>query len=445
MATLPSERGPVRGRVDSAGRLVEADPELAALQEEAGSRIGARLAIPQIVAIVRLARTLGVPVQRPAVAAASDSDIDLNVRAVPKNGDVLLTIEGWNRRPAMGPRLSPLFGTTPENDPAEQADEWTADEQLRLVSMSKGLADKLGVEVSIAVGQPLTKLLKLEEDDNGEMPLLAALAARHSFAKQPARGRKPNAPALTLSGDVVHGPDGSFAGFEGIAASESGSAVSGPARATMPTIDPALDEALRSPIDRIIESADLIVERSDGPLRSDYAAYAADISAAARHLLSVIRSMSEEPSQARAAIDLAALAAEASVMLETNADDLRVSVELQHSGPLPARGDERGVIQILVNLIGNAIRHSPPGSTVHVNFDRDRRHASATVVDEGPGIDPADQQRIFERFERATTSEDGTGLGLAIARRLARSMGGDITVESAPDQGSRFTLSLPSA
>ena len=70
--------------------------------------------------------------------------------------------------------------------------------------------------------------------------------------------------------------------------------------------------------------------------------------------------------------------------------------------------------------------------------------ASVIVADEGPGIDPADQQRIFERFERADARHGGTGLGLAISRRLARSMGGDVSVESEPGTGARFTLTLPS-
>ena len=70
--------------------------------------------------------------------------------------------------------------------------------------------------------------------------------------------------------------------------------------------------------------------------------------------------------------------------------------------------------------------------------------ASATVADEGPGIAQADQERIFERFEQAEQG-GGAGLGLAIARRLARSMGGDITLVSAAGEGARFTLSVPLA
>jgi signal transduction histidine kinase len=113
--------------------------------------------------------------------------------------------------------------------------------------------------------------------------------------------------------------------------------------------------------------------------------------------------------------------------------------------PIGARGDSRGIIQILVNLIGNAVRHSPAGSTVTLSFESSDGKAQAHVIDQGPGIDPADQERIFERFERVKGGEGGTGLGLAIARRLAHSMGGDIELQSAPGEGSRFTLILPAA
>ena len=103
------------------------------------------------------------------------------------------------------------------------------------------------------------------------------------------------------------------------------------------------------------------------------------------------------------------------------------------------------MIQILVNLMNNAVRHSPDGGEVRLSFVRTAGTASLTVADQGEGIDPADQQRIFERFERADAREGGTGLGLAISRRLARSMGGDVTLESAPGIGARFTLTLPTA
>jgi signal transduction histidine kinase len=209
--------------------------------------------------------------------------------------------------------------------------------------------------------------------------------------------------------------------------------------------DELLKEALRTPLDRIIESAERISGRADGPVRSDYAAYAADISGAARHLLSVIHSMGEQPCEKHGTVDLAALAAEAVVLLEPTAEERAVTMVVEASRPLPANGEESSVIQILVNLIGNAVRHSPSGGTVALRFRRLEQQSCVIVLDEGRGIDAADQERIFERFERANPGEGGTGLGLAISRRLARSMGGDIEVESAPNAGARFTLRLPSA
>jgi signal transduction histidine kinase len=242
---------------------------------------------------------------------------------------------------------------------------------------------------------------------------------------------------------VVTAADGSFAGFRGSVQSD-GSASSASTPDTN-AFDLALDEVLRSPLDRIIESAERIVERSEGPLRSDYASYGSDIAAAARHLLSVLSAMGDETARAQSAIDLVALAAEAVVMLDSSAEERNVKIETEGGDSLPARGEERAVIQILVNLIGNAIRHSPDSGRIRLIFSRTAANASITVSDEGPGVPAADQQRIFERFERAHEKESGTGLGLAISRRLARSMGGDVTLDSEPGEGGRFTLTLPAA
>ena len=425
--------------------MIAADAELATLQMEAGSSIGATLALPQVAAVARLSRKLGIPVSRPAVAASSNHDIEMWVRAVPEGDEISLALEGWTPRSASSPRLAALLGGDTGAETVTEVGEWAADADLRLTAVSAPLAEKLGAEVNALIGQPLTRVFRLEETDAGEMPLIAALAARHGFSGQPARARTGDtATILALSGDVAFGPDGSFAGFSGRAAPAD--AVPPPAsQPSLAAIDEALNEALRSPLDRIIDYAERMADRSEGPLRSEYAAYAADISAAARHLLSVIHSMSEEPAQAQRSIDLAVLAGEAVVLLEPSAETRGVGIHVDGKPPLPASGEERAVIQILVNLIGNAVRHSPSGATVTLRFARLPGLASVTVSDEGPGIALADQQRIFERFERATPDEGGTGLGLAISRRLARSMGGDIGIESAPGAGARFTLVLPAA
>jgi hypothetical protein len=100
MASAPSDPRPIIGRVDRNGRLIAADPELAALQSEAGSSIGAELALPQIAAIARLARKLGVPVSRPALVGGADQDYELWVKAQPDGDDIALSIERWVTVPA---------------------------------------------------------------------------------------------------------------------------------------------------------------------------------------------------------------------------------------------------------------------------------------------------------------------------------------------------------
>jgi len=443
MASAPADRPPILGRVDKGGRLTVADPELESLQREAGSSVGQMLALPQVAAVAQLARKLGIAVARPAIAASTDHDVELWVRAIPEGDEVALVIEGWTSRAPAGPRLAALLGGSTDSESADARHEWAADEELRIISLSRDLADYLTVDVAEIAGQPLTRIVRLEEDEAGEMPLISALAARRTFTGQRARSRADDSRTVELNGELVTSADGTFAGFRGTAEVAQTSQVDEPSRTA--AFDDALDEALRSPLDRIIESAERIVERADGPLRNEYASYGGDIAAAARHLLSVIQSMSEDPTRGQQTIDLAALAAEAVVMLESSADERKLAIKIKADEPLPASGEERAVIQILVNLIGNAVRHSPEGGTVTLAFARTPGTASATVSDEGSGISAADQHRIFERFERADQREGGTGLGLAISRRLARSMGGDVTVDSTPGAGASFTLTLPAA
>lgn len=442
MASAPSEPRAVHGKVDRLGRLVEADAELEALQREAGSSLGQRLALPQVASVARLARKLATPVSRPAIAASNEHDIDLWVKATPRGDDVLLALEGWTVRAPAAPRLTAILGGAGEADPGSVRLEWATDEELRLISLSADLAQALGVEPAEASGQPLTGIVRLEEEAGGQMPLIVGLAARKSFSGQRARGRSAEGRLILLSGEVVSSADGEFAGYRGSAAIAGGADMAeAPVAAAF---NHSLDEVLRSPLDRIIESAGRITERADGPLRSDYASYGNDIAAAARHLLSVLTTMSRDAGEERGTVDLAALAAEAAVMLESSAEERGVTIDMAPSDPLKANGEERAVIQILVNLIVNAIRYSPEGGVIRVQFRRTGGTAAVTVSDEGPGVDSDDQQRIFERFERAHSEKAGTGLGLAISRRLARSMGGDVTLDSVPGEGARFTLALPS-
>ena len=455
MASAPDDPGVVAGRLDGEGRLVSADPPLATLQAEAGSGLGARLALPQIAAVARLARQLGVPVARSVIAAGAREDYDLWVRATLDGDEVVLAIEGWRPRPPAAPRLDLVLAadddSTVARDPA--TGEWATDAELKLTALAPDLAERLEVDPAEAMGQPLTRYLKLDEDDDGTLPLLAGLAGRAPFTGQKASARNVSTIILLLSGEVLRDEAGKFAGFAGRALPPHPALSLVPDRSSAPAtagasvagdgLNAELDRALRTPLDRIIAAADKIVERSDGPLRSDYAGYAGDIAAAGRHLMSVIRSMSEGVA-APHRVDLSACADEAIALVAAAAEVRGVPLTLEPAAsPLFAKGDARGVVQVIVNILGNAIRYSPPGSPVAISLAAAAGRARVTVADRGPGIAAADQQRIFQRFERVDDSEaDGTGLGLAISLRLARQMGGEISLESVPGEGSRFTLEL---
>ncbi len=112
--------------------------------------------------------------------------------------------------------------------------------------------------------------------------------------------------------------------------------------------------------------------------------------------------------------------------------------------PLPLRTDPIRLEQILVNLLSNAVRHSPEGGTVAIRVEAASAEVRVRVIDEGPGVPAELQGRIFEPFERFDpVSGLGTGLGLSVSRRLAEVLGGKLTVESAVDHGAAFILTLP--
>ena len=98
----------------------------------------------------------------------------------------------------------------------------------------------------------------------------------------------------------------------------------------------------------------------------------------------------------------------------------------------------------MLNLINNAIRYSPDGTEVQVEVGAEGGSAYISVADQGAGVGTEDYERIFAKFERlGRTGDGGSGLGLYISRRLARAMGGDLTVAAAKGGGAKFTLRLP--
>jgi signal transduction histidine kinase len=121
-----------------------------------------------------------------------------------------------------------------------------------------------------------------------------------------------------------------------------------------------------------------------------------------------------------------------------------VNIQLGHEDQAIVYGDADRLKQLLINLVSNALKHTPPGGEITISLYRDAEWVRVIVADTGRGIAPTALPHIFERFYQAEdASQNGTGLGLSIAQWIANAHGGQITVASELNQGSTFTLWLP--
>ena len=152
-------------------------------------------------------------------------------------------------------------------------------------------------------------------------------------------------------------------------------------------------------------------------------------------------------------VDVAELLADAGTSFSGQAELAGISLEVRTEGSpdrMVIRGDAMRLDQVLSNLLGNALRHTPSGGTISLSACPSEDGVRITVRDTGEGIPKADLPYVFQRFwrgDRARTHSGGggSGLGLAIARQLVQSHGGEIGVESEPGKGTTFVLDLPSA
>jgi signal transduction histidine kinase len=147
-------------------------------------------------------------------------------------------------------------------------------------------------------------------------------------------------------------------------------------------------------------------------------------------------------------VDLVALAQETTRLMRTYAAERALQITTITEGePEPVEADAQSLQQVLVNLVDNAIKHSPPRSPIEVGLRFAKDQVQLWVQDHGEGIPAADHQKIFERFYRCGTEmrrkTQGVGLGLAIVKYVTEAHRGTVAVASVLGQGSRFTVTLP--
>jgi heavy metal sensor kinase len=164
-------------------------------------------------------------------------------------------------------------------------------------------------------------------------------------------------------------------------------------------------------------------------------------------LLTLARADAGQIQVALEATDVPDLVAAAVEQVRPVAQQRDITLVLAAGPPVTLRADEDLLLQLLLNLLDNAMKHTPSGGRVTVGWSADAARAELVVRDTGVGIPPEHLPHIFDRFYRAdkarSRAEGGVGLGLSICRWIAEAHGGSISVESTPGQGATFTVRLP--
>lgn len=443
-----------RAHIDGEGRLVEAGEPLASLQIACGGMRDGPLAVPELQEIAVKARSYGLKLSRPFAALGEDERIAGWIEVTPTDdGGCDLGIVSWHAEP-IAPSDEDLQIARVRRELNRALPEFSArlDARQNVLTVESSAPDlaRLAQSMVETPGRPWTDYVSLTaslHDQPVHWRLLDGAsveiedsARRWTAWIEPLGMPEPGSGGfvLTLMSDEL----------PAVLASED--EASGHA---LPSLGEDLAPVLRQPINRVIAHAETIRTKLAGPLADIYAGYAGDMVDAGEHLLALIEDIADLEGVETASfrveldrIDLGEAARQACGILGARAQERSIVLIPPQPGESQwARGEFRRVLQILINLIGNAIAYSPQESQVWIRLDRRGREASVTVADQGRGLNAAEQARIFEKFERLGRSGDGgSGLGLYISSRLARAMEGVLTVESAPGQGARFTLGLPS-
>jgi GAF domain-containing protein len=215
-----------------------------------------------------------------------------------------------------------------------------------------------------------------------------------------------------------------------------------------------MSHELRTPLNAILGYTELIVDGVYGEPPEKMQATLKRITANGKHLLGLINDVLDlskiEAGQLTLALDnysMKDVVHSVYGAVEAMATDKKLAFKAEVSLDLPpGRGDERRLTQVLINLVGNAIKFTDAGE-VAIKARASNGHYSVSVCDTGPGISEADQAKLFQEFQQAdnsiTRKKGGTGLGLAISKRIVEMHGGQITLQSHLGKGSTFSITLP--
>jgi GAF domain-containing protein len=215
-----------------------------------------------------------------------------------------------------------------------------------------------------------------------------------------------------------------------------------------------MSHELRTPLNAILGYTELMADGAYGEPSEKMLGILKRLEANGRHLLGLINDVLDlsKIEAGQLVLELSDysvqdIAQTVRSTLEPLAADKKLAFKVEIAGELPpGHGDGRRLTQVLINLVGNAIKFTDAGE-VAIKAEANNGSFHVSVRDTGPGISAADQAKLFQEFQQAdnaiTRKKGGTGLGLAISKRIIEMHGGKIWVESQPGQGSTFTFTLP--
>jgi PAS domain S-box-containing protein len=213
-----------------------------------------------------------------------------------------------------------------------------------------------------------------------------------------------------------------------------------------------MSHEFRTPLNAIIGYAALLESEIGGPLTETQREHLNRMVSGAHHLANMVEEIltfaSIEAQKAAIEIhpvDVGAIAAEVVSLLENQAAQKSLQLEAQLKRGIVVSTDAQRLMQILMNVIGNAIKFTQNGS-VQVSMRTDNDDVVFVITDSGPGIPTHFRERIFEPFVQVSadrTRHQGTGLGLPLSRSLAELIGGTLKLEASSEAGSRFVLRIP--
>jgi hypothetical protein len=444
------------GVSDGDDRLLSAQEPLAGLQMRCGGELPGTIAVPELLEIVTRARRSNVRVSRVVNAQDGSDAISAWVEVQPEGAGCAIRVRSWQTGalPSEDGAVAERRRIEIDRHLAELTAYLDAGQRILAANSEGGELAAVTAAMNGAVGAVWTDFLPPETVTH-QQPL-------HWRLLDGARVVVPGSHREWRVALIPHRQPGfEPAGFELLLISDQPAALADAIVPAAPVPPPAprrslvgrdLAPVLKQPIARIVANAETIRTRLAGPLPDAYAEYAGEIASAGTLLLGLLEDMADLeavesegfrtiPDQ----IDLSEVARQAAGILSVRAREKGIAIAAP--GPdqqLPALAEFRRVLQVLLNLIGNAIRYAPENSHIAIRLEEHGDKARVIVADQGPGLSPEQQARVFDKFERLGRSGDGgSGLGLYISRRLARAMEGDLTVESVPGEGARFILDVP--